>query len=348
MNTTPTGSAEVTADAEELLHQAALARPRVWARIFNSSPAYMGGVLIGLLIIFSVLAPAAFLTGNNLRNVALDASVLLVMAVGMTFVMVAGGFDLSIGSVLVFANVMAAKVMGAMGTDGASAVVVGLLVAIVGGTVWGVFNGYCITKLRVPALITTLGTLGAALGAANLLTGGTDVRTVPLSLINFGAALPLGVSWLVWIALLVAVVAGLVLHLTRFGRRTYVIGSNAEAARRAGINVNRHLMALYALSGAAAGLAGILSLAQFGSTTISGHGSDVITVVEGVVLGGTSLFGGIGTVIGTVIGILIPATLNNGFIIKNVQPFWQQVATGLILIAAVYLDQLKRRSRERS
>jgi ribose transport system permease protein len=341
--------AESAQSADRLLRVgAAQARRHALGRIFNSSPAYMLGVLIVLVAIFSILHSSAFLTTTNLRNVALDASTLLVMAVAMTYVMIAGGFDLSVGSVLVFANVVAAKVMGAMGTNNALTIIAGLAVAMVAGAGWGVFNGFCISKLRVPPLITTLGTLGAALGAAELLTGGTDVRTVPLDLINIGAALPLGISWLVWTALIVALIGGLVLHLTRYGRHTFVIGSNAEAARRAGIRVDRHVISLYALSGLAAGLAGMMSLAQFATTTISGHSTDVITVIEGVALGGTSLFGGIGTVFGTVIGTLIPATLINGFVIQNIQPFWQQVATGLILIAAVYLDQLKRRSRERS
>jgi ribose transport system permease protein len=355
MSSAPRGQAEQARSQEVagtaaglLAEEAARERRRALRRALTSSPAYMGAVLAGLIIVFSILSPSAFPTSTNARNVILDASTLLVMATAMTYVMVAGGFDLSIGSVLVFANVMAAKVMGSLGTNNALTIIVGLLVALAAGTAWGVFNGFCITKLRVPALITTLGSLGAALGVADLITGGNDVRTVPLTLINLGTSTFLGLSWIVWVALVVAIVGGLVLHLTRFGRHTYIVGSNAEAARRAGINVDRHLIALYALSGLAAGLAGMLSLTQFATTTIAGHTTDVITVIEGVVLGGTSLFGGIGTVLGTVVGVFIPATLNNGFIIVNVQPFWQQVATGFILIAAVYLDQLKRRSRERA
>ena len=331
-----------------LREEAEQARRTLLKRALTSSPAYMFGVLLVLVIVFSILSPSAFPTASNARNVVLNASPLLVMAVAMTYVMIAGGFDLSIGSVLVFANVIAAKVMGWMGTDDALTVVVGLLAALAAGGVWGTFNGLCITKLRVPPLITTLGTLGAALGVADLISGGNDVRTVPLTLINLGSAEPLGVSWIVWVALVVLVVGGLVLHLTRFGRHTYVIGSNPEAARRAGINVDRHVLGLYTLSGVAAGLAGMLSLTQFATTTIAGHTTDVISVIEGVALGGTSMFGGSGLMVGTLIGIFIPATLTNGFIIQNVQPFWQQVATGFILIGAVYLDQLKRRSRERA
>ena len=323
-------------------------RARSARRIVASSPFYMSVVLFVLILTFSILAPDAFPTTANARNVLLDASGLLVMATGMTFVMVAAGFDLSIGSVLVFAGVCSAKAMEALGTDNAFTVAAGLAVALLAGLGWGLFNGFCITRLRVPALITTLGSMGAALGFARLITDGNDVRDVPLSLIRITTGSFLGLSWLVWVAVLVTVVGGLVLHFTRFGRYTYLIGSNAEAARRAGINVDRHLLYLYALSGLLAGLAGMLSLTRFATTTIIGHSTDALQVITAVVLGGTSLFGGVGSVIGTVVGVFIPAVLNNGFVVMNVEPFWQEVAIGFVLIVAVYIDQLKRRQRDRA
>jgi ribose transport system permease protein len=343
--TTPTPSAPPASAAAP---QPRSKRWRSLRRSLTTSPAYMSAVLLFLIVVFSALRPDAFPSLANARNVILDASTLLVMAVGMTYVMVAAGLDLSVGSVLVFAGICSAKVMGAMGTDNWLTVIVGLGVALVAGLAWGLFNGFCITKLRVPALITTLGSLGAALGTAHLVTSGNDVRTVPLTMIDFAIGGFLGLSWIVWVSLGVTVVAGVVLATTRFGRHTYIIGSNAEAGRRAGINVDRHLLKLYALSGLTAGLAGWLSLARFATTTIAGHSTDVLQVITGVVLGGTSLYGGVGTILGTVIGIFIPTVLNNGFIVINVEPFWQEVATGLILIAAVYVDQLKRRSRDRA
>ena len=324
------------------------ARRRALRRSLGTSPFYMFAVLIAIFIVFTIVSPNAFPSSANVHNILLDAAVFMVMAMAMTYVMIAAGIDLSVGSVLVFGNVIAAKTMIAVGGDNAGTVIIGLLAGVAAGGGWGLFNGLCITKLRVPALITTLGTLGAALGAADLLTGGNDVRTVPLTLINFGTDTFLGVSYIIWSALAVTLIGGFVLHSTRYGRHTYIIGSNIETARRAGINVDRHLLSLYAMAGAAAGFAGFLSLAQFASTTISGHSQDVLAVITGVVLGGTSLFGGMGWMVGTVIGILIPATLDNGFVIANLQSFWQQVATGLILIGAVYLDQIKRRSRERA
>jgi ribose transport system permease protein len=270
------------------------------------------------------------------------------MATGMTYVMVAAGFDLSIGSVLVFAGICGSKTMTWVGGDGYWTAFLGLLASLVGGVVWGLFNGFCITKLRVPALITTLGSLGAALGIANLITNGNDVPTVPKSLINIQIDYFLGMPWIVWLALVVVIIGGAVLRFTRFGRHTYIIGSNDEAARRAGINVNAHLVKLYALSGLLAGLAGMMSLVRFSTTTIGGHTQDALTVITGVILGGTSLYGGAGSVLGTVIGIFVPTVLQNGLVVEDVQPFWQNVAIGFILIGAVYLDQLKRRARDKA
>jgi ribose transport system permease protein len=145
----------------------------------SSSPAYMSVILVLLFVFFSVLRPDTFPSAFNIRNIFLDASVLLILSVGMTYVMVAGGFDLSIGSVLVFSGVVAAKTMEAMGTDNVSTVLVGLVAALLAGLAWGVFNGFCIARLRVSALITTLGSMGAAQGFAYLLTDGADIRTVP-------------------------------------------------------------------------------------------------------------------------------------------------------------------------
>ncbi len=149
------------------------------------------------------------------------------------------------------------------------------------------------------------------------------------------------------IAAVVTVVAGLILHLTRFGRYTYAIGSNAEAARRAGIGVNAHLIKVYAIAGLLSGLGGVLSLAYFTTTTISGHVTDNLTAISAVVIGGTSLFGGRGTMFGTVVGVFIPVVLASGLVIVGVQSFWQQVVIGAILIIAVYFDQIRRRARSR-
>ncbi len=305
-------------------------------------------ILLGIVAGFAALRFEQFATVFNFRNIAADASGLLIIAVGMTFVIITAGIDLSVGSVVVFSGVIAAKVMLALGGQGWGAIGAGVVAGLVAGLAWGVVNGVLVTKARVPPLIVTLGTLGMALGSALLITGGIDVRGIPLELTtSIGIGQLSGVPYVVIIAAVVTAIGAVMLAMTRFGRYTYAIGSNAEAARRAGINVDRHLIKVYALSGLLAGMAGMVSLARFATTTIGGHSTDNLAAIAAVVLGGTSLFGGIGTVLGTVVGVFIPAILQNGFVILGVQPFWQQVAVGAVLIVAVYIDQLKRRAQER-
>jgi ribose transport system permease protein len=307
-------------------------------------------ILVAIVVVFSLLQFNEFATVSNLRNVATDAAILLLLGVGMTFVIVTAGIDLSVGSVLVFSGVIGGKLMQSVGGDNLGVILLGLAACLVAGTAWGVVNGVLITRARVPPLIVTLGTLGAALGLAQVITDGVDLRDVPFSLVDtIGTGRLFGqIPWLVVIAAVVAVVFGVVLAATRFGRHTYAIGSNVEAAQRSGIDVDRHLVKVYALSGFLAGLAGFLSLARFSTTTIGGHSTDNLSAIAAAVLGGTSLFGGLGTIAGTVIGVFIPIVLQNGFVITGVKPFWQQVAVGAVLIAAVYLDQLRRRTQYRA
>jgi ribose transport system permease protein len=318
-----------------------------WQRLVAGSSTPIGLILAGLILVFSVLEPDSFLDSANARNIATDAAVLLVLATGMTYVIITAGIDLSVGAVLVFSGVVSAKAMSAVGGDNWGVIFVGLAVALAGGLGWGLINGFLIAKAKIPAFVVTLGTLGMALGAALVISGGVDEREVPFKLITTigtGRAFD-QIPWLVIIAFAVAIVFGIVLAATRFGRYTYAVGSNEEAARRAGIPVDRHLMKVYALAGTLAGLAGFLSLARFSTTTIGGHDTDNLQAIAAVVIGGTSLFGGIGTMLGSVFGVFIPAVLENGFVIVGVNPFWQEIAVGAVLVGAVFLDQLRRRSQ---
>ncbi|MCP2166985.1 ABC transporter permease [Goodfellowiella coeruleoviolacea] len=331
-------------------------RPAAWQRLRSANTLWIGLVLLALCVVFGALRPEAFLTLFTAQTLLIEASVLLVLAVGMTFVIITAGIDLSVGSVLVFAGVVGAKTMEALspGGDATDAgwgvIAAGLVVSLLGGGAWGLVNGLLIARARIPALIVTLGSFGAALGAAQLITDGVDVRTVPSALANtLGSGTSLGVvPNLVLLAVAVTVLGDLVLRTTRFGRHTYAIGSNAEAARRAGIAVTRHLVLVYLLVGLLAGLAGFMSLAYFRTTTISGHSTDNLNAIAAVVLGGTSLFGGLGSVLGTVIGVFIPAVLTKGFVILHVQAFWQPIAVSVVLVAAVWFDQVRRRARNRS
>jgi ribose transport system permease protein len=327
-----------------------------WARLIGGGWIFL--LLIVLIVIFSALRPTQFGSAYNLSMLAINAAILLVLAVGQTFVIVAAGIDLSIGAVLVFSSVTSAQVMlyfsgAAGGTYGTTAanwwvVAMGTVVALVSGAAWGALNGFLIAVAGIPALIVTLGSLGMALGAAQILTGGVDVRAIPALIVDeIGAGAIAGIPVLVVIAVAVMIIAAIILHMTRFGLHVFAVGSNPEAARRAGVKTRRRIIAIYVLSGTLAGLAAVMSNARFATTTIGGHSMDNLSTISAVVLGGTSLFGGVGSIAGTVIGVFIPIVLLNGFVILGIPPFWQTVAMGAVLILAVWIDQLKRRARER-
>ena len=316
--------------------------------LFGNQSAALFIVLVALVIFFSALRPGAFPQIGNVMNMATNASILLVLAVGSTFVILTGGIDLSINGVLVFSGVVAAMAMVAVGGEGPVTLLFGLICGIVVGGVWGLLNGILVAWARIPPLIVTLGTMGMSLGLALLLTGGVDISDVPESLVvTVGSGRIWGVPILVVITAVVVVGGALVLISTRFGRYTYAVGSSPEACRRASIDVPGHLIKVYSLAGMLSGLAGYLSLARFATTTLSGHTTDNLQVIAGVVIGGTSLFGGSGGMMGTVIGIIIPVVLLDGFVVLGLPPFLQQVAVGAVLIGAVYFDQLRRRMRNR-
>lgn len=323
-------------------------------RLSRLSSAWILLALAVICIVFGVMRPEAFATPFNWTNIAINASVLLIIAVGQTFVIASAGIDLSVGSVLVFSSVAAAYVTlivgDALGDPGSPvAIVAGLIISLLAGLGWGLLNGFLVAIGKVPALIVTLGTMGMALGFAQILTGGNDVHGMPSELTRtVGNGRMFGViPWLVVIAVIVAVIAALVMNTTKFGRYTLAIGSDQEASRRTGIPVHAHLIKVYAVSGLLAGVAGWLALARFGATTLNGYATANLDTIAAVVLGGTSLFGGVATIFGSVVGVFIPTVLQNGFTIIGVQPFWQTVAVGAVLIAAVFYDQRQRRSRNR-
>lgn len=305
----------------------------------------MLGVLIALLVVFGALAPSSFISAFNFTNLLTAAAVLLILSIGETFVLITAGVDLSVGSILVFSGVIAAKIMVNLGGAGAAwdGVALGMVAGIVVGTAWGALNGFLVAWGKIPPLVVTLGTFGASLGVAEVITGGNDISNVPNHLIDaFGVGSLAGIPVFVWIAAVLVALATILLNMTTFGRHALAIGANPEAARRSGIRVERHLLKVYALAGALAGVAGLLSLARFSNTTIAGHAEDNLSAITAVVVGGTSLFGGYGTMIGTVIGTFIPVVLLNGLVILNINSFWQQVVVGAVLIIAVYIDQRRR------
>jgi ribose transport system permease protein len=317
-------------------------------------------ILAGLVVAFSIMEGTAFLSAGNFVTIAEDASELLLLAVGVTFVIITAGIDLSVGSILVLSSVIAAQTMVALsGTpeqvrnyqfpNQEVGIPVGIAAGLLVGLACGFINGLLVTKLKLTPFIATLGTLGIFLGTAQILSGGTNVPYVPTAVQseigtrNLLGFLPVPIA----IGLVVVILAILALHLTQFGRYTYAIGSNAEAARRVGIDVERHLLKVYTLSGFLAGLAGIIDLARFNTASVGAHTLDNLAAISAAVIGGTSLFGGIGTIVGSVVGTFIPAVLRNGFVIAGVQAFWQEVAIGIVLLLAVFIDQRRRSAEER-
>jgi ribose transport system permease protein len=312
-------------------------------RLANLQSVWILGVLVIIVVLFSIAAGGKFLSTSNFSLISQNIAVWAVLGVGMTFVIVTAGIDLSIGSVLVFASVVAAKLMEGIGGDGWGVAGIGIAAALISGIAWGVLNGFLIAKAKIPPLIVTLGSLSVALGLAQVITGGIDVRSVPEALTDFNTYIKiLGIPALPFVALVTVIIGWIVLHKTKFGRYTFAIGSNELGARRVGINVDRHLILVYGLSGAMAGLGAVLALSQFGTTTIAGQSLTNLNVIAAVVIGGTSIFGGEGSIFGTVIGLFIPAVLQAGFVIIGVEAFWQGVAVGTVLVAAVYIDQSRR------
>jgi ribose transport system permease protein len=312
---------------------------------------------IGLLAFFWLTTPqGTFLTWSNLEQIALSTSEVILLAIGQTFVIVTAGIDLSIGGILFFSAVCGGEVMLHLsGTStqtingeyphDAIGIPVGIIVCLLAGTFWGVVNGTLITRLRLPPFIVTLGTLGMTLGLGDLIDGGSYLPApVPPGLsAGFANQKIFALYAPISVAGFVVIVAHVFFRYARFGRYTAAIGSNAEGTRRTGINVDRHIVKVYGLAGLCAGLAAVLDLAIYTNTTSVSHQTDNLNAIAAVVIGGTSLFGGVGTIIGSTIGAFIPTVLQNGLVIKNVSPFWQEVVVGATIILAVYLDQLRRR-----
>lgn len=345
-----------TSSTETASEQLDVSESTSWRRFLTSNVLWIFLILVGIVVAFTSMNQN-FVQPFNIRSIFADNSSLIVLAIGQTFVIITAGIDLSVGSVLIFSGVIAGKTMLALGSanpevaatkEGWGLILLGVAAGVAAGIGFGIVNGFLVAKAKVPPLIVTLGTYGVALGASYLLTNGTDLRGMPNTFTNtigFGNAFG-EIPYQVIIAAALALLCALLLAYTRFGRYTYAIGSNEEAARRVGINVTGHLIKIYALMGGLAGAAGCMSLAHFTTTTISGHTTDNLSAIAAVVIGGSSLFGGRGTIGGTIIGVLIPASLASGFIIIGVNPYYQYVAVGLVLIGAVYLDQLRRRTLE--
>jgi ribose/xylose/arabinose/galactoside ABC-type transport system permease subunit len=298
--------------------------------------------LIALAAFFAWRSPV-FLTSANLLQVLLQASVNTIVALGMTFVIITAGIDLSVGSTAALAGMVTAMTMKTglpilgIAVPWQIAVVVGILV----GVLVGLTNGLLITSLRITPFIVTLGMLSVVRGLTLIYSEGRPIFGFPEGFNNLAGTIgPIPTPAI--IAGVLAVVSALVLRFTRFGEYTYAIGGNEEAARFSGVPVNRYKVAVYTLCGALAATAGVVLTARLRTAEPNAATGYELDAIAATVMGGTSLFGGEGTVVGTVIGALIIATLRNGLNLMNVQAFYQQLAIGLVIILAVALDRFRQ------
>lgn len=303
--------------------------------------------LVVLIVGFWLASPnGAFLSSLNVRAMILAGSSVLVVAVGATFVLIAGQLDLSIGSVLVLSGVLGIKVMTSLvdaGTGDAIAIAAGCLVTLLVGLACGLVNGLLTVRLRIPSFIVTLGTLSIALGIAQLISVGPLSQQVPDAMNDtIGRGSLLGIPYPAVIAIVVAFVGWLVLSQTTLGLAWYAVGSNREAARRAGLPIARLTILVFAIMGVCAGIAAIIDMSRFTTVSVAGYTNTALAAIAAVIIGGTSLFGGRGTITGTVVGTSIPVVLLSGLVILRVDPFWQNIVIGAMLIVAVAFDQLQR------
>lgn len=331
----------VRAGAEEALGAAEL-----MARV-----ALRGGPIIALFLLVGYLSAVSpyFRTTSNFMNILAQTSVTAILAVGQTLVIISAGIDLSVAAMMALAGSMAAVAMAYWGWN----VWLGLILGLVVGTVLGLFNGIVITKGRIPDFIATLGMYTTARGVGLLITQGLPVPShitaiqlkayLPRELIWLGSGGILGIPVPAIVALGAVILGWFILQHTRLGRSALAVGGNREAARVSGINVDRTKIAAYAFSGLMAGVGGLVLTGRLNSANaLMGEGMELQSI-GAVVLGGTNLFGGEGTVVGTVIGALIMGVLGNGLNLLNVSAFWQRVIMGLVIITVVVFDQWRRR-----
>jgi ribose transport system permease protein len=294
-------------------------------------------VLAVLMVVMAVLSPF-FLSVSNFLNILLATSVIGVLAIGMTFVISSAGIDLSVGSVLALSGVVGCILIATFDLPWP----IGIVACIGAGAAAGFINGFLITRGAIPPFIVTLGMLGVARGFGLVLTNGLPIYGLPDPIVYLGQGRPLGVPTPVLVLAATAIVAHIVLIHTRFGLYTQVIGDSEGAARAMGVRVDRQKVYVYTLAGALAGLAGLLFAARVNAGDPTAGLNYELTAITATIIGGTNLFGGRGSIVGTIIGALIMGVLQNGLNLLAVPSFYQQMAIGAVLVLAVWLDRINR------
>jgi ribose transport system permease protein len=310
---------------------------RTWA----AGSQFVGVLALGivLFIVFSLTQPR-FFTAANIRVLLTGVSILWVVSLGLTFVMLTGGFDLSLGSMLALSGFIFVGFYLKLGLPALLAVI---LTILSGGVLGGGINGMLVGWVRMPFLVVTIGTLSLFQGATYLVSGTQTVQLSSTLLDAIGFNTTFGVPIAVWIMVATLVVSLFVLRRTYFGRDVYAVGGNSNAARLAGVNVTRTLIAVYAISGALAALGGIIQTAQISAASPLSAATIIFDATAAVLLGGTVLGGGVGGVVGTVVGVLFLGVLQNGLSLTGVPSAWQQTISGAIVILAVLFHQLQHK-----
>jgi len=305
-----------------------------------------------LMVVALSLLTDRFLTADNGLNILRQISVNLCLSIGMTLVILSGGIDLSVGAILALAGAVAAGFLkngvAIPGTEltmqftASGAILAGIGV----GAALGWCNGFSITRFQLPPFVATLGMLSIARGLAMLWTGGFPITGLGSGFGFLGTGFVLGVPMPVWIMVALVGVFVLLTQRMRFGRHLYAVGGNERAARLTGLHVGRIKVGVYTLAGALSGVAGLIVTARLDSAQPNAGLGYELDSIAAVVIGGTSLSGGRGTIMGTVLGCLIIGVLNNGLFLLNVSPFWQQVIKGIVILLAVALDKMNAKGRD--
>ena len=300
----------------------------------------------GLLIVFGIicliisLITPQFLTVSNWTIIVTQVSINALLAFGVTFVIITGGIDLSLGSIVAVSGVTSAM----LAHPDSYPVLIPISMGLLAGLLMGAFNGFIITKSKIAPFIVTLGTMTIGRGLALILSDGRPVSNLSDSFNYLGSGTVLGIPVLILIFILVFAICSIILSKTILGRHIYAVGGNEQAARASGINIERVKLSVYSISGLLAGLAGILLASRITTGQPNAGAGFELDAIAAVVIGGTSTSGGKGSMAGTLIGVLLIGVINNGLDLLNVTSYYQQVVMGIIIIGAVVLDSLHQKS----
>lgn len=346
--------------AEELLHSKGVSsieqkgQTKLQA-FFGSSMAFVIVLELLIIVVFGTLSrPGTFMTVNNFMNILLNSSQMVILSIGLTFVIASGHMDLSLGMNLILSSIVGSKVFKLVSSTPellaigeypnlGLGILAGIAAAVVCGALCGALNAFTTSKLKLVPFIATLASMYIFQGIAMVICNGAQEKNLPrVFQSTFGHAKLFGVvPYQAIVAIILGIIFALIMRYTKFGLYVRAIGSNRESSRRAGINVELTCFKIYMLLGALAGVAGCFDVARYSTTNPSGHVSDGMMAIMAVVMGGTSMKGGIASVPGTMMAVLIPVTLQTGMIVLGINSYYQLIVTGFFLILAVYVDYVR-------